>query len=183
MKKSVLLLSVLVVLSFPFIGWGAETVHLYLKANGKDIKGESTQISLGRADSIECVYYQQSVQTSREASSGMATGRRQFEPIMITKRIDKSSPLLQRALANNEKIDAMFKFFRPNPQGDGTTQQFYTVVISNARIASIKQMSPDTIKPATSSDPPTEDVTFAYGKIQYLYVDGGVMFEDTAWGK
>ena len=37
----------------------AETVHLFLKANGTDIKGESTQTSLGRADSIECVYYEQ----------------------------------------------------------------------------------------------------------------------------
>src|SRR5688572_25005194 len=29
----------------------AETVHLYLKANGTDIKGESSQTSLGRQDS------------------------------------------------------------------------------------------------------------------------------------
>ena len=52
----------------------AETVHLYLKANGTDIKGESTQTSLGRQDSIECVYYEQGVKTAREAGSGMATG-------------------------------------------------------------------------------------------------------------
>ncbi len=36
----------------------AQTVHLFLKANGKDIKGESTQPSMGRADSIECVSFE-----------------------------------------------------------------------------------------------------------------------------
>ena len=41
----------------------AETVHLYLKANGTDIKGSSSQESLGRKDSIECVYYEQAVKT------------------------------------------------------------------------------------------------------------------------
>ena len=77
----------------------AETVHLYLKANGKDIKGESTQESLGRKDSIECVSYNQSVKTAREAGTGMMTGRRQYEPLRIVKRVDKASPLIKKAPA------------------------------------------------------------------------------------
>src|SRR5512143_3066747 len=107
----------------------AETVHLYLKANGKDIKGESTQESLGRKDSIECVAYDQGVSTAREAATNMMTGRRQYQPLRIVKRIDKASPLLMKALTGNEKIDGVFKFFRPNPAGDGTTEQFYTVEV------------------------------------------------------
>ena len=99
----------------------AETVHLYLKANGSDIKGESTQTSLGRADSIECLYFEDSVRTARETGSGRATGRRTYEPIVMRKRIDKSSPLLVKALCNNEVVEGIFKFFRPNPAGDGTT--------------------------------------------------------------
>ncbi len=99
----------------------AETVHLYLKANGKDVKGESTQTSLGREGSIECIEYDQGVQTAREAATGMVTGRRQYAPLRIVKRIDRSSPLLMKALTGNEKIDGAFKFFRPNPNGDGTT--------------------------------------------------------------
>ena len=41
-----------------------------------------------------------SVQTAREASSGMATGRRQYAPLTIRKQYDKSSPQLY----NFEKI-------------------------------------------------------------------------------
>lgn len=35
---------------------------------------------------------------AREAGSGIATGRRQYQPLLIRKRIDKSSPLLMRAI-------------------------------------------------------------------------------------
>jgi type VI secretion system secreted protein Hcp len=157
----------------------AETVHLYLKANGADIKGESTQTSLGRQDSIECVYYEQRVVTAREAGSGMATGRRQYEPLLVRKRIDKSSPLIMKALVENAKIDGTFKFFRPSPKGDGTTQQFYTVAIKDGRVASMKQIVPDTIVPASSTEPPLEEVTFVFHTISWTFTDGGVSHEDT----
>jgi len=157
----------------------AETVHLYLKANGTDIKGSSSQESLGRKDSIECVYYEQGVKTAREAGSGMATGRRQYEPLLIRKRIDKSSPLLAKALVENQVIEGKFKFFRPNPTGDGTTEQFYTVEIKQGRIASQKQVSPDCICPATSTEPALEEVTFLYHTISWTYTNGGVTHEDT----
>jgi type VI secretion system secreted protein Hcp len=124
----------------------AETVHLFLKSNGSDVKGDSTQESLGRKDSIECISYQQSVSNTTDDATKMATGRRQYTPITIRKRIDKASPLLIKALVNNEKIDGAFKFFRPSPTGDGTTEQFYTVTIKEGHVSAISQCSPDTLK-------------------------------------
>ena len=156
----------------------AETVHLYLKANGEDIQGESTQTSLGREDSIECLYFEDSVRTAREKGSGMATGRRTYEPIVIRKRIDKSSPLLARALCNNEVIAGTFKFFRPNPAGDGTTEQFFTVEIAEGRVGSIKRVSPDTIDPASSMDPPMEEVSFVFHNITWTYEATGASHHD-----
>jgi type VI secretion system secreted protein Hcp len=157
----------------------AETVHLFLKANGADIKGESSQSSLGRGDSIECVYFESAVRTAREAGSGMATGRRSYEPLIIRKRIDKSSPLIYKALVENQKIDGIFKFFRPNPTGDGTTEQFYTIEIKNGRVASFKATSPDCIDPASSNDPPLEEIGFVFHTISWTYTNGGITHEDT----
>lgn len=157
----------------------AETVHLFLKANGTDIKGESTQHSLGRQDSIECLFYKQSIITAREAGTGMATGRRQYEPLVIRKRIDKASPLLAKALCENQAIEAEFKFFRPSPGGDGTTEQFYTVTIKQSRIASIAQYVSDTIVPATATDPPLEEIAFVFHTISWTYTNGGVTHEDS----
>ncbi|MDY7230944.1 type VI secretion system tube protein TssD [Hyalangium rubrum] len=157
----------------------AETVHLYLKANGNEIKGESTQVSLGREGSIECTYYSQEVITAREAGSGMATGRRQYQPLQIRKRIDKSSPLLMKALCENQVIEATFKFFRPNPTGDGTTEQFYSVSFKQGRIASMRQFLPDTFIPATSTEPPMEELTFVFHTIGWTFTQGGVTHEDS----
>ena len=156
----------------------AETVHLYLKANGADIKGESTQESLGRKDSIECVYWESAVKTARESGSSLATGRRQYEPMRILKRIDKSSPLIAKAMCQNQVIEGVFKMFRPNPTGDGTTEQFYTVTIKEGRVASFKGYVPNSMEPAHSTEPPLEEVTFVFHTISWEYMNGGVTHED-----
>lgn len=157
----------------------SESVALFLKAGGSDIQGESTVTSLGRENTIECLYFEHAVKTAREAGTGMATGRRQYEPILIRKRIDKSSPLLAKALVENQEIEGKFQLFRPNPLGDGTTEQFFTIEIKKGRIASLRQLVPDTLVPATASDPPLEEVTFLFHSIIWTYTDGGITHEDT----
>lgn len=157
----------------------AESVFVYLKANGQDIKGESTQTSLGREGAIEAVYYEQKVFTARESGSGLAVGRRQYEGITLRKRIDKASPLLMKALCENTVIEATFKFFRPNPSGDGTTEQFYTTSIKKARINSIKQFVPDAFVPTSSNSPPMEEINLVFHTINWTYTNGGQTHEDT----
>lgn len=156
----------------------AETVHLYLKANGQEIQGESTNTSLGRENSIQCYQYDQAGATTRSAGSGLATGRRQYDPIIIRKRIDKSSPLIAKALTNNEVIEGVFKFFRPNPSGDGTTEQFYTVTFKQGRISRIEELVPDTLNPPDSARPPMEQVAFVFRTISWTY---GAASHDDSW--
>jgi type VI secretion system secreted protein Hcp len=155
----------------------AETVHLSLKINGVDVKGTSTQTSLGRGDTIECTYYEQSISSAaQEAVRDPLDGRQmtrggppRYNPIRIRKRIDKSSPLLIKAISDGQTVDGTFKFYRPNPTGDGTTEQFYTVRFEGGRVESIKQYVPDTIVPAISTDPPLEEVTFTYSTITFSF--------------
>jgi type VI secretion system secreted protein Hcp len=157
----------------------AETVHLYLKANGQDIQGESSQTSLGRENSIECVQFKDSVRTARELGSRAAVGRRVHEPIEIVKRVDKGTPLIAKALCRNERIDAEFKFFRPNPAGDGTTEQFFTVKIENGRIDAIERISPNAIDPAEAKTPPLEVVRIVYHTITWTFVPTGAEYVDS----
>jgi len=157
----------------------AETVHLFLKANGADIQGESQQTSLGRENSIECLFFEDAVRTAREKGSGMATGRRAYEPLVIRKRIDKSSPLCAKALCNNEVIEAAFKFFRPNPAGDGTTEQFFTINIKEGRVSSIKRTSPDVSDPASATLPAMEEISFVFHTISWEYAPTGATHEDS----
>lgn len=156
----------------------AQTVSLFLKSNGQLVQGESTVTSMGRENSIECLYFKDAV-LSVQSGSGPATGRRTYEPIVFRKRIDKSSPLLARALCNNEVIEGTFRFYRPNPAGDGTTQHFFTVEIREGRVASIRRISPDVLDPASAAEPPTEEVTLVFQNITWTYVPGGITHSDT----
>jgi type VI secretion system secreted protein Hcp len=155
----------------PLRVFAAETAHLYLKADGSDIKGESTVESLGRKDSIECLAWFTSVNPASPASSGRIT---------IKKAIDKSTPLLMKALVEQQKIDATFKFFRPSPKGDGTTQQFYTIAIKDGRIVSMEEVVPDVFDPGTANLPPMDAVTFDASIYIFTFTDGGVSHQ---WDK
>lgn len=156
----------------------AQSVALFLKANGNDIKGDSTIESQGRKDSIECISFQDAVLTAREKSSGMATGRRTYEPVRFTKRIDQATPLLAKALCDNEEITATFKFFRPNPKGDGTTEHFFTNELTGARISYIKRISPDAFDPASSDKPPLEEIGLVFHDITWTYEPAGTSHHD-----
>lgn len=157
----------------------AESVFLELKSNGNEVQGESSVHSLDREGKIECYYFCDSVRTAREAGSGAASGRRTFDEMKFIKRIDKSSPLLAKALCNNENIEGIFRFYRPNPDGDGTTQQFFEIEFEGGRVASIKRVSPLTFDPASSKDPPYEEVGFVFKVIRWIDPINSTMHEDS----
>ncbi len=157
---------------------GARIVDLYLKANGSMIQGESSRG--GDDGPIECVYFQSSLTTTTNTKTGQQTGRRQHEPIVIRKRIDKSTPLIAKALCNNEVIDAEFKFFRPN--SDGQDENFYTIEIGTGRIASFRELSPDNqaaVNGEFASILPMEEVSFVFHTITWTYTNGGIEHMDT----
>jgi type VI secretion system secreted protein Hcp len=157
----------------------AQTVHLFLKVNGEDVQGESSQTSEGRENSIEITRFESEAMTAREVQSGLATGRRQHKPITIVKAIDKATPLLSKALCKNSKLEGEFKFYRPNPSGDGTTQQFFTVKITNGRVASQKLLNEWSRPGDAHAEPPHEEVSFVFQDITWTFVDGGIEHQDS----
>ena len=89
--------------------------------------------------------------------------------------------MLAKALCRNEQIEGEFLFFRPNPAGDGTTEQFFTVKIENGRLDAIERISPNAQDPAASTAPPMEIVRLVYARITWTYVPTGAEYVDT-WG-
>lgn len=152
----------------------AETVHLTLiAAVGGQIEGDSTETTMGREDTIECFAFEQ-VGKVPMSSSG-ATGRRSYQPIRIVKAIDRATPLLAKALTENQSLTGTFRFYRPSPS-DGTTEQFFTIEIRDGRVASVRQFVLDA---GVATQPPLEEVTFAFRTISWTFVDGGIVHEDT----
>lgn len=159
----------------------ANPVALFLTANGMTIEGD---LMLGKVEgAIECVSYVSSVTGTSRQGGGLATasGRRVHDGITIRKPIDRATPLLAKALCNNEVIQATFRFYRPSPSGDGTIEQFFTVEIDQGRVMSIAIVSPDGFSNADSAPavPAFEDVTFSYASITWRYEPTGAEHTDT----
>ncbi len=107
-----------------------------------------------------------SVISPRDIASGLPTGQRQHKPLTITKRIDRSTPLLYRVLATNENLpNVTLRFYRKSKTGQ--QQQYYTIQLINANIAGIQEGWRD-----------YEEVSFTYQRIVWTWEDGGISTED-----
>jgi len=157
----------------------ADTISLTLSANGVDIEGDSIVTSMERADTIEVLSLEQSVSRAFDRATLLATGRRIYAPIRLTKRLDRSTPLLRRALCNNEQLAGHFRWFRPNPSGDGTTQHFMTLAFTQGRLTKCVLRLPDTLGAETGTLPALEEVELTAGTYTWTWIDGSIEFQDT----
>jgi len=153
-------------------------LNAYLKLKGQkqgDIKGSVTQ--KGRQDKIMVIAVQHEVTSPRDAASGLPTGKRQHHPLVITKEVDKSSPLLYNALVNNENI-TQFKLEFWQPSAAGQEKQYYTIDLTNATVAYIRFIMPNNKHPELMKFAEYEEIAFCYQKITWTYMDGGITAED-----
>ncbi len=153
-------------------------LNSFLKLIGQiqgDIKGSVTQ--KGREGKIMVIAFNHEVQSPRDASSGQATGKRLHHPFVITKEIDKSTPLLYQALTTNETITNWeLQCFAVKSTGQEVNN--YTVKITNANISDIKSIMLNNKVPENAKMPIMEEVSFVYEKIEWLWVDGGITATD-----
>jgi type VI secretion system secreted protein Hcp len=158
-------------------------LNAYLKLKGQkkgEIKGSVTQ--KGREGKIMVIAAHHEIVSPRDAASGQATGKRMHHPFVITKEVDKSSPLLYAAMIGNENITEWeLQFWRPAVTavgGAGAEKQHYTVKLTNAKIANIAFTMPNNKHPDLAKLAEYEDVTFVYQKIEWTWVDGGIVAAD-----
>ena len=132
----------------------------------------------GREGSILVHSFSHSILSPRDPASGLPTGKRQHQAMVILKEIDKSSPLLWNALVNNENLPTFqLAFFAP-VAATGVERQIYTITLTNANIASITESMLDNELAANASLPLREQIAFTYQKIQWTWTDGGITAMD-----
>ncbi|WP_437963965.1 type VI secretion system tube protein TssD [Sorangium sp. So ce260] len=159
--------------------------HLTLKGVTQGpIDGSVTQ--KGREKSIAVIAVQHQIVSPRDPSTGMPSGKRQHKPFVITKELDKATPLLYNALVNNESISEWsLKFYTPGTAASknvGKEQNHYTVKLTNATVASIDFHMENTRRPEAREIPEYEKVSFTYQKIEWSYDDGdGARQADDDW--
>jgi len=132
----------------------------------------------GREDTVILYQLNHMIEQPRDKHTGRATGKRVHNPFVLLKEIDKATPLLMQALVTNELLTVKFEFYRPNPEGDGTEEQFYMIELEGANLISSAGELPNTLGKETSAYPPLESLQLAYRKIIVTYQTDGVSAED-----
>ena len=159
------------------------TLNAYLRLKGQkhgDIHGSVTQ--KGREGKIMVIAVNHDVLSPVDLSSGLVTGKVQHKPFVITKELDKSTPVLYAMLVNNENITEWeLQFWTSNTgaaTGAGTEKQHYTVKLTNAHIVDINFHMLNNKNPDLMRYTEYEEVAFAYQKITWTWTDGGITASD-----
>jgi type VI secretion system secreted protein Hcp len=158
-------------------------LNCYLKLKGQksgEIKGSVTQ--KGRENKIMVIAVSHEIVSPRDAASGLPTGKRMHKPFVITKELDKSSPILYQVLCTNENVSEWeLQFWTPQlraTSGAGNEVQHYTVKLTNANIASIAFRMANNKHPDLMKFAEYEEIAFTYQKIEWTWTDGGITAGD-----
>ena len=133
--------------------------------SSQDSIGNKCQI--GHFDEIMVLAYSHDMVAG---SDGTVTGGRgQHRPVVITKNIDKSSPLISGALHDGEEVECVIDFYRTSPIG--SQEKYFVVRLSGARIAYINFQVPHVTN--MSEGQPQEVVAIRYRDITWTHVGAG----------
>lgn len=153
-------------------------LNAYMRLKGShqgDIKGDVTQA--GREESILVVGFNHAV-TVPTGPDGIATGKYQHEPLIVTKNIDIATPGLMNALVSHEEIeDFELRLWRPRPAG--AEEQWYTIQFDYGKVVDIRYEMLNNKYPENMKHEEYEYVSFVYKTIIWTYEDAGITAEAT----
>src|SRR5215470_9289278 len=157
--------------------------HISIKgAKQGQFKGEGIQDK--RKDKwMPVLAFQYAVKSPRDAATGQASGKRQHQPIVITKEWGAASPQLFQALTTNELLSSVeLEFTKVNTNGEEYV--YHTIKLTNAAVSEIRQFTRETESGTgqpghtvpTASD--LEEVSFTFAKIEMEDLDGKTLAAD-----
>jgi type VI secretion system secreted protein Hcp len=158
-------------------------LNAYLRLVGQTqgaIQGSVTQ--KGREASIMVIAFAHDIVSPRDAASGLPTGKRVHHPFVITKEVDRASPMIYGALVNNENLTSWeLSLFRPQitaATGTGQEVHSFTVRLTNANVASVRMRMWNNKNPELARFAEHEEIAFTYQKVEWTWVKGGITAMD-----
>jgi type VI secretion system secreted protein Hcp len=144
----------------------------YLTLTGKAqgaIKGNVT--AKGREGAIALLSVEYELSSPFDATTGLATGKRQHKPIVVTKAVDETSPSLLKALVTNEVLTTVkIDFWRPAPE---TAAPYFSITLTNAIVSDVTLKSS-----ADEAKSETEQLQFVYQSIVWTWTPTGTSAQD-----
>jgi type VI secretion system Hcp family effector len=107
------------------------------------------------------------VGSPHDVHTGLATGKRVARPVIITKPLDRSSPLLHTACVTNESVSVLISYTIEG-QGHGA---YATVTLTNGMVQDFNHQG-------HSDGTALERISFTYSKIEFTWITGGITSVD-----
>lgn len=125
----------------------------------------------GKGEGVSAIVeaYDHTIAIPADQLNARATGRREHQPFRVTKRVDRSTPLLYRAMTASETIPSV-RIRVPTSPGRGGEPVIIT--LTNARIVGIHAHS------APDETVAHEEISFVYERIEWASADGTIEHTD-----
>jgi type VI secretion system secreted protein Hcp len=140
------------------------------------IRGGSTL--RGREGTIPVLAVCHRLRTPRDVVSGQPSGRRQHDPIVVTKEVDRSTPLLVDALLHNAAL-VTWRLDVFAPDTFGRLVPAYAIELTRPQVTEVTLLPDDLDTAAVIPRLPRETVAFVYERITWTWRDGNVTTSDT----
>jgi type VI secretion system Hcp family effector len=105
---------------------------------------------------IEVQSFSWGVSSPRDVATGQSSGKRQYQPLIIRKRIDKSTPLLFRMSGDSKQYIGTVTIVKRATEGTPE----YKVTFQDVFISSF-------MHEGATGEPVSESVSFNYSKIEF----------------
>jgi type VI secretion system secreted protein Hcp len=130
---------------------------------GNQIKGSCE--TRGREGTIECLSVSHGVFMPYDPAKAQAGGRSSHGPVVINKKLDKSSPALYQSLLKGERLsEAKITWY--GRAKEGGEEPIFIQTLTNALVVSVR--------PNAASGSFHEEISLAYEKVSWTYQDGGI---------
>ncbi len=122
----------------------------------------------GTHTTMDVLKFEQGIVSPRDLASGQASGKRQYNPITIVKRVDASTPRLFQACATNEVLPTVKFVFHP----PGASADQLAVTLTDAKCAGLN----DTTSEGGAME--LEKIQFTFRRISIEHLIAKKSFED-----
>ena len=125
-------------------------------------------------DRILITSFSFSAESPRDVASGQASGKRQYQPIVIQKHWGEASPQVYQALSSNEVLtQVLIEFITTDPKGGEMVDHSFN--LTNATISAVREFT-ESAQPANQIEY-LEEISFTFQKIE-IKDKSGKTFDD-----
>lgn len=139
------------------------------------LKSEMTRTVCG--DRIPGVRFSYQVNSPRDVATGMASGKRQHNPVVISTEWGPATPQIFQALTTNEVLKSvLIEFVRTGPTG--IAEVYQTIRLTNATVSSVRMHVNDPQPGGAVDNRPLAEVAFTFQRIEMENRPGKTMAVD-----